>query len=158
MKYLTIQEIHCVGPGSCEQRIDPLTEALLDLEAVVDAITDLDLAADLATSCVDIQMIVDAGDLPKRRSRRLPPSARPSTLTAMQLRAGRHDSGDARGTGERRGLAAHNNVTAELGVETLLSIREYGSFLAEGSESQQPRSASCAVDARQFPIFLTSAC
>jgi len=62
MKYLTIQEIHCVGPGSCEQRIDPLTEALLDLEAVDDAITDPDLAADLTTGCVDIQMIVDAGD------------------------------------------------------------------------------------------------
>ena len=23
MKYLTIQEIHCAGPGLCEQRIDP---------------------------------------------------------------------------------------------------------------------------------------
>ena len=62
MKYLTIQEIHCGGPDSREQRIDPLTEALLDLEAVDDAITDPDLAADLSTDCVDIQMIVDAGD------------------------------------------------------------------------------------------------
>ena len=62
IKYLTIQEIHCVGPDSFEQRVDPLTEALLDLEAVDDAITDPDLAADLATGCVDIQMIVDAGD------------------------------------------------------------------------------------------------
>jgi hypothetical protein len=37
-------------------------EALLDLEAVDDAITDPDLAADLSTGCVDIQMIVDADD------------------------------------------------------------------------------------------------
>jgi hypothetical protein len=62
MKYLTIQEIQCVGPDSREQRIDPLMEALLDLEAVDDAITDPDLAADLSTGCVDIQMIVDAAD------------------------------------------------------------------------------------------------
>jgi hypothetical protein len=37
-------------------------EGLLDLEAVDDAITDPDLAADLSTGCVDIQMIVDAAD------------------------------------------------------------------------------------------------
>jgi hypothetical protein len=62
MKYLTIQEIHCVGPDSCEQRLDPLMEALLDLEVVGDAITDPDLAADVSSGCVDIQMIVDADD------------------------------------------------------------------------------------------------
>jgi hypothetical protein len=39
MKYLTIQEIQCVGPDSCEERIDPLMEALLDLEMIDDAIT-----------------------------------------------------------------------------------------------------------------------
>jgi hypothetical protein len=37
-------------------------EALLDLEAVDDAITDPDLAADLSTGRVDIQMIIDAAD------------------------------------------------------------------------------------------------
>jgi hypothetical protein len=62
MKYLTVQEIQCVGPDSCEQRIDPLMEALLDLEAVDAAITDPDLAADLSTGRVDIQMIIDAID------------------------------------------------------------------------------------------------
>jgi hypothetical protein len=46
MKYLTIQEIQCVGPDSCEDRIDALMEALLDLEAVDNAITDPDLAAE----------------------------------------------------------------------------------------------------------------
>jgi hypothetical protein len=57
MKYLTTQEIQCVGPDSCEQRTDPLMEAFLDLEAADHAITDPDLAADLSTGCVDIPMI-----------------------------------------------------------------------------------------------------
>lgn len=62
MKYLTIQEIQCVGLDSCDQRLDPLMEALLDLEAVDDAITDPDLAADLSSGRVDVQMIIDADD------------------------------------------------------------------------------------------------
>jgi hypothetical protein len=62
MKYLTIQEIKCVGPDSFEQRLDPLMEALLDLEAADAAITDPDLAADVSTGCVDVQMIIDADD------------------------------------------------------------------------------------------------
>lgn len=37
-------------------------EALLDLEAVDEAITDPDLAADLDAGCVDVQMIVAADD------------------------------------------------------------------------------------------------
>lgn len=84
MKYLTIQEIQCVGPGSCEQRIDPLMEALLDLEAVDDAITDPDLAADISTGRVDIQMLVDAAD---------PAEAMVKALAA--LRAAIHAIGDA---------------------------------------------------------------
>jgi hypothetical protein len=84
MKYLTIQEIHCVGPDSCGQRVDPLMEALLDLEAVDDAITDPDLAADLSTGRVDIQMIVDAGD---------PAEAMVKALAAV--RAAIHAIGDA---------------------------------------------------------------
>ena len=62
MKYLTIQEIQCVGPDSCEERIDPLMEVLLDLEVVDDAIADPDLGADVAAGRVDVQMIVDAED------------------------------------------------------------------------------------------------
>jgi hypothetical protein len=62
MKYLTIQEIQCVGPDSCEHRLDPLMEALLDLEAADAAITDPDLAADLSTGRVDVQMLIDADD------------------------------------------------------------------------------------------------
>ena len=84
MKYLTIQEIQCVGPGSCEQRIDPLMEALLDLEAVDAAITDPDLAADISTGRVDIQMLVDAAD---------PAEAMVKALAT--LRAAIHAIGDA---------------------------------------------------------------
>jgi hypothetical protein len=62
MKYLAIQEIQCVGPGSSEQDIDQLTEALLDLEVVDDAMTDPDLAADVSAGRLDIQMIIDAAD------------------------------------------------------------------------------------------------
>lgn len=60
MKYLTVQEIKCVHPGAREPRLDLLMEALLDLEAVDDAIIDPDLAANLSVGCVDIQMVVDA--------------------------------------------------------------------------------------------------
>jgi hypothetical protein len=62
MKYLTIQEMKCVGPDSCEQRLEPLMDALLDLEAADAAVTDPDLAADVSTGCVDVQMIIDADD------------------------------------------------------------------------------------------------
>jgi hypothetical protein len=70
--------------------IDPLMEALLDLEAEDDAITDPDFAAALSTGFVDIQMIIDSADPAEAIwSRRSPPSARRSTLSAMPLRAGR---------------------------------------------------------------------
>ena len=62
MKYLTVQEVRCVGPVSCSPSLDPLMEALLDLEEADAAITDPDLAADMTTGCVDVQMIVDADD------------------------------------------------------------------------------------------------
>jgi hypothetical protein len=84
MKYLTTQEIQCVGPDSCEQRTDPLMEAFLDLEAADHAITDPDLAADLSTGCVDIPMIIDAAD---------PAAAMVKALAT--LRAAIHAIGDA---------------------------------------------------------------
>lgn len=62
MKYLTVQEVQCVGSASCEPRLDPLMEALLNLEEADAAIADPDLAADLGTGCVDVQMIVEAAD------------------------------------------------------------------------------------------------
>lgn len=102
MKYLTIQQIQWVGPVSCKQRIDPLMEALLDLEAADDAITDPDLAADLSTGCVDIQMIVDADD---------PGEAMVNALATLRATIhaigdapglGDHDGSDARGVGECR--------------------------------------------------------
>jgi hypothetical protein len=62
VKYLTIQEIQCVGPADCESRIEPLMDALLDLEEADAMIADPDLAADTVTGRVDVQMIVDADD------------------------------------------------------------------------------------------------
>lgn len=84
MKYLTVQEVSCIGPDSCGPRLDPLMEALLDLEAAGDGITDPDLAADLSTGCVDVQMTVDADD---------PASAMVKALAA--LRSAIHAIGDA---------------------------------------------------------------
>lgn len=84
MKYLTVQEIKCVGPASCEPRLDPLMEALLDLEEADAAITDPDIAADLSTGCVDVQMTVDAAD---------PAAAMVRALAT--LRAAIHAIGDA---------------------------------------------------------------
>jgi hypothetical protein len=109
MKYLTIQEIHCVGPGPREQRIDPLTEALLDLEAVDDAITDPDLAADLSTGRVDIQMIVDAGD---------PAEAMVKALAAV--RAAIHVIGDATSGWETTTAVMH--VAPANAADRLLTI------------------------------------
>jgi hypothetical protein len=96
MKYLTIQAIQCVGPDSCEQRIDPLMKALLDLEAADDSITDPDLAADLSTGCVDIQMFVDAAD---------PATAMVKALAT--LRAAIHAIDDATPGGETTTAVMH---------------------------------------------------
>lgn len=62
MKYLTVQEIQYVGPGTCEPRLEPLMDALLDLEEADETIMDPDLAANVSTSRVDVQMTVDAED------------------------------------------------------------------------------------------------
>jgi hypothetical protein len=62
VKYLTAQEVTCADPSAFGVRLDPLMEALLRLEAADSAIEDPDLAADLGTGCVDVQMIVEAPD------------------------------------------------------------------------------------------------
>jgi hypothetical protein len=62
VKYLTIQEIQCVGPADCESRLELLMDALLYLEEADAMITDPDLAADTATRRMDVQMIVDGDD------------------------------------------------------------------------------------------------
>lgn len=62
MKYLTVQEVTCTDPASFGARLDPLMEALLHLEAADGAIADPDLAADLSTCRVDVQMVVEAAD------------------------------------------------------------------------------------------------
>lgn len=62
VKYLTIQEVSCSGPGAFGVRLDPLMEALLSIEAADGAIDDPDLGADLGTGFVDVQMTVEAPD------------------------------------------------------------------------------------------------
>ncbi|MGH3266098.1 MAG: hypothetical protein ACRDNS_29360, partial [Trebonia sp.] len=68
----------------CEPRLDPLMEALLDLEEADAAISDPDIAADVSTGCVDVQMTVDADD---------PAAAMVKALAT--LRAAIHAIGDA---------------------------------------------------------------
>lgn len=62
MKYLTIQEIQHIGPGTCESLLESLMDALLDLEDADGTIMDPDLAADVSTGRVDVQMTVEAED------------------------------------------------------------------------------------------------
>ena len=84
MKYLTVQEIACVVPTACGERVEPLMEALLDLEAADPVVEDPDLAADVSTGHVDVQMIVEADD---------PAAAMVKALAT--LRAAIHAIGDA---------------------------------------------------------------
>ncbi len=62
MKYLTVQEVTCEDRAAFGVRLDPLMEALLRLEAADGAVEDPDLAADLGTGHVDVQMTVEATD------------------------------------------------------------------------------------------------
>lgn len=84
MKYLTVLEVTCVGGKACETRLEPLMDALLDLEEADRTIEDPDLAANLESGCVDVQMIVDAAD---------PGAAMATAFTT--LRAAIHAIGDA---------------------------------------------------------------
>lgn len=84
MKYLTVQQVACIGPGACDTRLEPLMDALLDLEEADSAIDDPDLAANLESGCVDVQMVVDADD---------PAAAMVKALST--LRAAIHAIGDA---------------------------------------------------------------
>jgi len=84
MKYLTVLEVTCVGGKVCETRVEPLMDALLDLEESDHMIEDPDLAANLVTGCVDVQMVVDAAD---------PGAAMVKAFTT--LRAAIHAIGDA---------------------------------------------------------------
>ena len=62
MKYITVQEVTCADPNTFGARLDPLMEALLSLEETDSAIEDPELAADLGTCRVDVQMTVEADD------------------------------------------------------------------------------------------------
>ena len=84
MKYLTIQQVTCGEPEAVTERLDPLMEALLSLEAADSALEDPDLAADLSTGAVEVQMVVEATD---------PAEAMVKALAT--LRAAIHSIGDA---------------------------------------------------------------
>jgi hypothetical protein len=43
---MTVREVRCMGPGSWQEFLEPLTDALLDLEVADGAIADPDLAVD----------------------------------------------------------------------------------------------------------------
>ncbi len=62
MKYLTVQQVECTGLPSCMSRLEPLMDALLDLEEADAAVEDPDIAADVSKGHVDVQMIIDADD------------------------------------------------------------------------------------------------
>jgi hypothetical protein len=62
VKYLTVQQVRCIGLESCEPRLEPLMDALLDLEEADPSIEDPDIAANVSTGCVDVQMLVNADD------------------------------------------------------------------------------------------------
>jgi hypothetical protein len=84
VKYLTIQQVACVALEALPERLDPLMEALLAIEQADSNIEDPDLAADLTTGEVDVQMAVEAGD---------PAEAMVKALAT--LRAAIHAIGDA---------------------------------------------------------------
>jgi hypothetical protein len=84
VKYLTVQEVRCIGLESCEPRLGPLMDALLNLEEADVTIEDPDIAADVSTGQIDVQMIIDADD---------PASAMVKAFAA--LRAAIHAIGDA---------------------------------------------------------------
>ncbi|GIH71680.1 MULTISPECIES: hypothetical protein [Sphaerimonospora] len=85
MKYLTIQEVLCVGDLSgFEARLDELMNSLLDLAEQDTYIEDPDLAATLTIGRVDVQMTVEAED---------PAEAMVKALCA--LRTAIHAIGDA---------------------------------------------------------------
>jgi len=85
MKYLTVQEVLCVGDLSdFDARLGDLMNALIDLEDQDSSIEDPDLAAHLAEGRVDVQMTVEAED---------PAEAMVKALCA--LRAAIHAIGDA---------------------------------------------------------------
>jgi hypothetical protein len=85
VKYLTVQQVRCTGPESpCASRLEPLMDALLDLEEADAAVEDPDIAADVSNGHVDVQMIIDADD---------PAQAMVKALAT--LRAAIHAIGDA---------------------------------------------------------------
>ena len=62
MKYLTVQEVTYADVPTVGNRLDALMETLLSQEAADSAIEDPDLAVDLSSCRVDVEMTVEATD------------------------------------------------------------------------------------------------
>lgn len=62
MKYLTVQRVGCRTTEPIDDRLDRLMDELILLAESDSSLEDPDLAADLSTCIVDVQMIVDAED------------------------------------------------------------------------------------------------
>jgi hypothetical protein len=96
VKYLTVQQVRCVDGASCEPRLAPLMDALLNLEDADNAIEEPDIAADVSTGDVDVQMIIEASD---------PATAMVKAFSA--LRTAIHTIGDAAPSWETASAVVH---------------------------------------------------
>jgi hypothetical protein len=96
VKYLTVQEITYAGVPTFGNRLDALMETLLSQEAADSAIEDPDLAVDLSSCRVDVEMTVEAAD---------PAAALVKALAT--LRAAIHDLGGASVGWETTGAVIH---------------------------------------------------
>jgi hypothetical protein len=85
MKYLTVADVQFIGDLKIfEERTSALADALLDLEDADRSVEDPDVAANLATGRVDVQMTITAED-----------PAEAATKALCTLRAAIHAIGDA---------------------------------------------------------------
>lgn len=100
MKYLTVQEITYADVPTFGNRLDALMETLLSQEAADSAIEDPDLAVDLSSCRVDVEMTVEAAD-----------TAAALVKALATLRAAIHAIGDTAGW-ETTGAVIHA-ATAE---------------------------------------------
>jgi hypothetical protein len=96
VKYLTIQQVTCGVPQSLLDRLEPLMEELLTLEKADSCVEDADLAADVTTGQVDVQMVVEAAD-----------AAEAMVKALATLRAAIHAIGDATPGWETANIVMH---------------------------------------------------
>jgi hypothetical protein len=109
MRYTTLQEIRHLGAASCGPRLAPLMQALLDVEASDESVSDPDLAADITTGWVEVELTVEAED-----------AIGAITTAVATLRTAIHAAGDATPEWETATAAMH--VVPEDTAHTLLSV------------------------------------